>query len=321
MHDQYEVLSTLGTGSYGQVVLARDRRSSRLYAIKSIDKSRRNRDEFVIHAKLMVHPHIVRLERILYDSDTTAHMVLEYAPEGDLFKVITERNPYYSNHTLIQRVFLQLIDALRFCHQRGVYHRDLKPENILVFESGYTLKIADFGLATLDSVTNELECGSTLYFSPESQEAHTPFPSSHTYATAPNDVWALGIILINLAARRNPWHRACLDDETFKAYLADRDHIYRVLPISRQLHEILKRVLCIDPTRRIGLDELETLIRQCEFFTRTADVEDREKLTDGHVLSLDPLSFSHATALKLQDIFPPTPPQTPSNDGRSTWLA
>lgn len=100
------------------------------------------------------------------------------------------------------------------------------------------------------------------------------------YATAPNDVWALGVILINLAAGRNPWKQASLQDDTFRAYLADPEFLLKILPISRELNRILKRIFCIDPLRRIGLKELKYRIQQCKFFTRTAEVDRWERLQD-----------------------------------------
>ena len=133
------------------------------------------------------------------------------------------------------------------------------------------------------------------------------------YATAPNDIWALGVVLINIAAGRNPWRQACLEDETFRAYLADRNYLYKILPISKELNGILKRIFCIDPKRRIGLDELEASIRKCRYFTRTSQVEQYE--------NSNVADHTKATTItKVQDIFPPSPPTTPQTDRRLSSL-
>lgn len=171
IHDEYEFLRLLGSGAYGRVYLAQHWKTRKLYAIKSLpqsdidDRQRRlQRSELILHAKLR-HPNVIRLERILKDQDAI-YVVMEYGPEGDLFSAITERNLYYGNHALIKAAFLQLLDAVQYCHDQRVYHRDLKPENILVFENGRVLKLADFGLATCESVAKDYGCGSTFYFSP-----------------------------------------------------------------------------------------------------------------------------------------------------------
>lgn len=63
-------------------------------------------------------------------------------------------------------MFLQIIDAVEFCHENGVFHRDLKPENILCNQDGTRVVLADFGLATRQSVSDDLGVGSGYYMSP-----------------------------------------------------------------------------------------------------------------------------------------------------------
>lgn len=135
------------------------------------------------------------------------------------------------------------------------------------------------------------------------------------YATGPNDVWALGVILINLATGRNPWKQASLKDETFRAFLADPDFLLSILPISRELNRILKRIFCIDPTRRITLTELKEKIRNCKYFTRTAEVDRYEHTIQQQLKRQKRKLMTVTTMVEL----PPSPPATPcSNRSRST---
>ncbi|CDS13446.1 hypothetical protein LRAMOSA05622 [Lichtheimia ramosa] len=317
--NNYEIVNVLGEGAYGQVYLAKDIHTRRLYAIKSLRQQRLDerqrafqRTEIALHSKLSGHPHIIQLERVIREPERWTHVVLEYGPEGDLFSAITERDIYVGNHALIRHVFLQLVDAVSYCHQQGVYHRDLKPENILVFDNGRTVKLADFGLATTEPITSDYGCGSTFYFSPECQGDLRKASSQRRsatrvgYATAPNDVWALGVILINLAAGRNPWRQASLTDETFCAYLADPNFLLKILPISRELNQILKRIFCVDPLRRISLDELRERIKRCKHFTRTPQVERLESRSRLSVNSSIP-----------KVVLPPSPPASPRHS--SSW--
>lgn len=184
----YEIVNVLGEGAYGRVYLAKQIDSKtlapKLYAIKSLRQAKLDdrqrafqRTEIGLHARLSStanDQHIIRLERVVREPGWV-HMVMEYGPEGDLFSAITERDLYVGNHQLIRHVFLQLIDAVRHCHHHNVYHRDLKPENILVFDRGRSVKLADFGLATTQAVSNEYGCGSTFYFSPGKKKKLTMY--------------------------------------------------------------------------------------------------------------------------------------------------
>ncbi|KAG1108275.1 hypothetical protein G6F42_016047 [Rhizopus arrhizus] len=132
------------------------------------------------------------------------------------------------------------------------------------------------------------------------------------YATGPNDVWALGVILINLATGRNPWTQASMKDETFRAYLADPDFLLSILPISKELNRILKRIFCIDPMRRIRLPELKERIRNCRYFTRTAEVDRWEQCIQKsrrshHIRKQDAITIP-------ANLLPPSPPATPCSD-------
>lgn len=87
------------------------------------------------------------------------------------------------------------------------------------------------------------------------------------YASAPNDVWSLGVILVNLTCGRNPWKRASTEDSTFRAYLKDPQFLRTILPLSPELNYILRRIFECDPRKRITIPELRRLIVDCPRFT------------------------------------------------------
>lgn len=85
---------------------------------------------------------------------------------GPLFTPSNLSDRYFGNDSLIRDVFLQIIDAVAYCHSHGVYHRDLKPENILCSHDGMKMYLTDFGLATQDLISHEIGVGSGYYMSP-----------------------------------------------------------------------------------------------------------------------------------------------------------
>ena len=167
-----ELTGILGVGAYGVVYTAVDIHTNVPYAVKALNKlgldARQQafqQREIQLHHTVSHHPNVVSLVKILDSYDCT-FVVLELCPEGDLFSSITEKGQYLDNDLMAKHAFLQILDAVEFCHANGIYHRDLKPENILVSDQGMTVKLADFGLATQDYITDDFGCGSTFYMSP-----------------------------------------------------------------------------------------------------------------------------------------------------------
>ncbi|TVY25066.1 Negative regulator of sexual conjugation and meiosis [Lachnellula hyalina] len=270
-----QLKTILGTGAYGVVYSAFDYNTLTWYAVKALNKynpngeplDKRQRDfqsrEIQLHYAASVHPNIVSMLKIVDDPECT-FVILEYCPEGDLFSNITERGTYVSNDGLVRNAFLQILDAVEHCHRLGIYHRDLKPENILVSNSGMNVLLADFGLATTEPESDDHGCGSTFYMSPECLDQSSRKPS---YRCAPNDIWSLGVILVNLTCGRNPWKQASEEDSTYRAFKKDRNFLKSILPLSDELNDILGMVFESDPQKRITVGQLKHLICQCPGFS------------------------------------------------------
>ena len=270
--------------------------SSGYYAVKCLNKhgldARQRvfqRRETLLHTMTSGHPNVVTLHRV-FDSpnDPYAFIVLEYCADGDLFAMITEVQKYtvptepyvadpawadgrplpeskeyvaerLSMDSVIKNVFDQILSAIEHCHSLGIYHRDIKPENILCGEHGMHMYLADFGLATGERYSSDFGCGSSFYMSPECQGGI--YRRIERYSTAANDVWSLGVILVNLICGRNPWREATLADETFREFLANPNFLLEILPISNAVNDILKRVFCTDEAKRCTLGQLRAWMR------------------------------------------------------------
>ncbi|KAK3903296.1 negative regulator of sexual conjugation and meiosis [Staphylotrichum tortipilum] len=292
-----QLTGIVGTGAYGVVYSAADTKTHVRYAVKCLSKF--NADgtpldrrqvafqtrEIRLHYLASSHRNVVSILKIV-DAPDCIYVILEYCPEGDLFYNITERGQYVGKDELARSVFLQILDAVEHCHSLGIYHRDLKPENVLVSDGGETVKLADFGLATSSERSEDYGCGSTFYMSPECLDPSSRRPF---YYCAPNDVWSLGVILVNLTCGRNPWKQASQEDSTYRAYTKSRDFLKTILPVSDELNDTLARIFTPNPDERITLPELRARIQSCARLTEQAPTAPSQ-------LATPPASPGHSTS-------------------------
>ncbi|SGZ47175.1 CIC11C00000002008 [Sungouiella intermedia] len=214
--------------------------------------------EIRIHKILGIHPNITNL--VDYFGSC---LVLEYCPRGDLYEAIqSDFGPSTSQD--IKDVFLQILNALTYCHLKLVFHRDLKPENILIADD-WLIKVCDWGLATTQQkVTNrsEFDIGSERYMAPEL------FDDDLTYYDASKvDLWSVGIILLTLVFRKNPFQVANYTDKRFLQFSANREALFDFFSaMSGELFSALRYSLNIDPSNR-DLASLQHEIEKLRFFT------------------------------------------------------
>ncbi|KAI0659221.1 Pkinase-domain-containing protein [Cubamyces menziesii] len=279
---QYRLVDVLGEGAYGVVFRAIDEYSAtsssspepKQYAIKIMEKAdpgtRRwqyQQREVTAHLRVSDHPNIVTVHDIL-ECPYFIYIVLDYCVGGDLFEPMLEQMAYCRNDVLLKSIFLQLVDAVQYCHDHGIYHRDLKPDNILSNEDGSVVKVADFGLSTTAKVSDTFGCGSSNYMSPECIGEDYDY---HPYSTEASDVWSLGVILTNLVAGRNPWEHAVTSDKNYLKFLTQPDHLREMLPISQATADILYAIFTSDPAVRITLPKLREQILAVDTFFMSAE--------------------------------------------------
>ncbi|KAK7457071.1 Serine/threonine protein kinase [Stygiomarasmius scandens] len=272
--------------------------SPKVYAVKCLLKpSPGTREEATFfneirnHSAVSSHPNIVSLHDSVFTDDGSAtsnqeygFLVLEHCNAGDLCDALSCKK-FDGDDEAIRAVYLQILDAVKHCHEKGVFHRDLKPENILLRSDG-TIRLADFGLSTTNRVSGKFKCGSGSYMSPGNSSFLEPyhpltcfmlheectrgpgFESTH-YSTLQNDLWSLGIVLLNLLlCSRNPWHAASIEDKRFSQYVKKprATLVQRFPSLSDQVLDILVGVLNIDPEARTSIQVLKDQIRQVPTF-------------------------------------------------------
>ncbi|XP_062314411.1 NUAK family SNF1-like kinase 1 [Osmerus eperlanus] len=203
---RFEVMETLGKGTYGKVKRAMERASLKMVAIKSIRKERITDDLDKVHIQREIeitsslkHPNIIRIHEVFESRDKIV-IVMEYASRGELYDYVHERRRL--PETEARDVFRQITSAVHYCHKNGVVHRDLKLENILL-DQEMNVKLADFGLSNNFQKNSLLQtyCGSPLYASPE-------IVRGLPYVGPEVDCWALGVLLYTLVYGSMPFDGA-----------------------------------------------------------------------------------------------------------------
>ncbi|NXP56082.1 NEK2 kinase, partial [Heliornis fulica] len=256
----YEVLFTIGAGSYGKCRKVRRKADGKVLVWKELDYGSMTEAEkqmLVSEVNLLRelrHPNIVRYyDRIIDRSSTTLYIVMEYCDGGDLASLIARcTKEHYLEESFVLRVLTQLTLALKECHRRSdggvTVHRDLKPANVFL-DGKQNVKLGDFGLARIlhhDTSFAKTFVGTPYYMSPEQM--------NHTSYNEKSDIWSLGCLLYELCALLPP----------FRAYnqkeLAEkiREGKFRRIPYrySEQLNELLKEMLNVKDYCRPSVEDI-----------------------------------------------------------------
>ena len=240
----YELVRRLGTGTFGEVWLARHRDAEVERAIKIptdpgyVEQLRRESRLQL----LLEHPHIVHGIELDLGHDPP-YFVMEYVQGANLREHLARHGPLPPPAAL--GILRQVLEALVVAHGQGVLHRDHKPANILLAPDG-TVKITDFGLGKVQadvavslSLSGSLVTragasieGTVAYMSPEQLRGEAPAPS--------DDLYSLGIIACELLCGMRPL-RGFSIRETFQE-----------AGIPARLAGIVTRALAL-PTRRYAL--------------------------------------------------------------------
>ena len=202
--------------------------------------------EVDIQMKVGIHRNVASLLDF-FDS----YIVMEYCSGGDLYEAIKD-DIVPRKTSGITNIFNQIIDAIEFVHSKSIFHRDIKPENILISGIDWTIKLTDWGLATTSITSTDRSVGSERYMAPELFESNLAIKERKApYECAKVDLWAMGIVFLNIVFQKNPFSVANESDKSFCYFAANREALFDVFStMSYDFFQVLRYSLTIDPTNR-----------------------------------------------------------------------
>lgn len=328
---RYLLEKLIGGGSFGVVYRAYDLQtptsasdpSPVVRAIKILRKAKEddlNRNlyqrEAWHHRKVMYHINVLTIYH-MFECETYKYLVLEYVNGGTLSQRIikNDTNFGWGRDERLKSLYLQILDAVNWCHQRGIYHRDLKSDNILCNKDLSQIYLSDFGLSTSKPYSERFHCGSKNHMSPgefkflkdifimkqelmrnEHTECFGTQSNWKRYSTVRNDIWSLGVILFFMITGGHPWDTATTDDEYFCNFIKYGESFFHAYGISEGASAILQNIFFLDPKSRISLKRLRKKIENLDTFFMSEEeiLQMNEKLQlyyygceGGHELAYD----------------------------------
>ncbi|CAH1132528.1 unnamed protein product [Ceutorhynchus assimilis] len=250
--DHFRLISVLGRGHFGKVILAQYKKSGDYFAIKALKKGdiiARDEVESLLSEKRIFevancirHPFLVNLFAC-FQTETHVCFVMEYAAGGDLMMHI-HADVFSEPRAVFYAACVVL--GLQYLHENKIIYRDLKLDNLLLDTDGY-VKIADFGLCKEGMGFGDRTgtfCGTPEFLAPE-----VLTETSYTRAV---DWWGLGVLIFEMLVGESPFPGDD-EEEVFDSIVNDEVRYPRFL--SLESIAIMRRLLRKSPDRRLGSSE------------------------------------------------------------------
>ncbi|OIW32967.1 camp-dependent protein kinase catalytic subunit [Coniochaeta ligniaria NRRL 30616] len=241
----FEILRTLGTGSFGRVHLVQSRHNQRFYAVKVLKKAQVVKMKQVEHTnderKMLgevKHPFLITLWGTFQDAKNL-YMVMDFVEGGELFSLLRKSGRFPNPVAKFYAAEVTL--ALEYLHTRNIIYRDLKPENLLLDRHGH-LKITDFGFAKRVPDKTWTLCGTPDYLAPE-------VVSNKGYNKSV-DWWSLGILIYEMLCGYTPFWDGGSPMKIYENIMKGK--VKYPAYINPDAQDLLERLITADLTKRLG---------------------------------------------------------------------
>ncbi|XP_067867545.1 ribosomal protein S6 kinase alpha-1 isoform X2 [Heterodontus francisci] len=249
--DGYELKEDIGVGSYSVCKRCIHKTTNMEYAVKIIDKSKRDPSEEVeILLRYGQHPNIITLKDV-YNDSKYIYLVTELMRGGELLDKILQQKGFSEREA--SALLHTITKTVEYLHSQGVVHRDLKPSNILYVDessNSESIRICDFGFAKQLRADNGLlmtPCYTANFVAPEVLKRQGYDEGC--------DIWSLGILLYTMLAGYTPFANG--PDDTPSEILARIGSGHYNLQggnwdkASSAAKDLVSKMLHVDPHRRL----------------------------------------------------------------------
>ncbi|XP_073442706.1 serine/threonine-protein kinase SBK1-like [Dendrobates tinctorius] len=217
--EDYQFLKTLGSGSYGRVVMATEKKTGNNLALKLMKKTWTKHEDFLhelcVSILLSSHEGFIFTHPIYVELDDYYVLTQDLAPAGTLHSLIEPGVGI--PEVMLKRCALQLTKALEYMHDQALVHRDIKPDNVLLMDKDcFHVKLSDFGLTQAIGTLVPSMSPLIPFMSPELCQLR----GNEALVLSPTiDTWAFGVLLFVAFTGYFPWKRAVEDDPLYQDFI------------------------------------------------------------------------------------------------------
>ncbi|KAI8512642.1 Serine/threonine-protein kinase 32C [Branchiostoma belcheri] len=249
--DHFQILRSIGKGSFGKVCIVRKKDNKQMYAMKYMSKSaclEKDASHHVLREldilQKLEHPFLVNLWFSFQDEEDM-FMVVDLLLGGDLRYHMGQDVTF--TEEVVRFYICELVLALDYLRSRNILHRDLKPDNILLDEQGH-VHLTDFNVAT---VLRENELATSLsgtkpYMAPEVYMTALEMCRGYSYSV---DWWSLGVVAYEMLRRKRPYHIHTVTSLQEVVHQFETTGVHFSSQWSKDMCNLLRKDLALSPPR------------------------------------------------------------------------